>query len=83
MYNNDDLYTCVDNFICTYEFAITSHSESTIVIIICTYSRQPGQDTTDEIKSRDFRQELEKKEKEARRLKDKDKMGRFFTGQTP
>ena len=66
-----------------YECAITSHSESTIVIIVCTCSRQPGQDTTDEIKSRDFRQELEKKEKEARRLKDKDKMGRSFTGQTP
>jgi protein CWC15 len=42
--------------------------------------RQPGQDTTDEVKSKDFKQDLERKEREGRRLKDK---GRSFTESVP
>lgn len=40
--------------------------------------RQPGQSTSEELRGRDFRQELEDKEKEAREKSSKEK--RSFTG---
>lgn len=43
------------------------------------YTRQSGQNTSDDLQSRDFRRELEEKEHQSRQKRDKEK-ARSFTG---
>ena len=45
----------------------------------CFLCRQTGQATTDELRSRDLRRELEEKERDSRERKDREKT-RSFTG---
>ncbi len=40
--------------------------------------RQDGQGTSEEVRGKDFRRELEDKEKSAREKRDKDRISKFF-----
>ena len=57
----------------------TGHAFVCIRLTCTCVSRQPGQNTTEEVRSRDLRHELEEKERESKEKKNREK--RSFTGE--
>lgn len=63
-----------DMYIAVYTFSEYHHC---CVVPPCS---QHGQDTTDELRSKDYKHSLERKEKEARDQRQRERAGRAFTG---
>lgn len=71
--NGVDVHNTV-MYIAVYTFSEYHHC---CVVLPCS---QHGQDTTDELRSKDYKHSLERKEKEARDQRQRERAGRAFTG---
>ena len=56
------------------------NSDATNALFFYIPCSQHGQDTVDELRSKDYKHSLERKEKEARDQRQRERTGRAFTG---